>query len=394
MLKILYANWPEGYHNLRFLEALIQKYDVYTFFFDQTDRKIFRTTGERVRIPSEVKKIKFQDPPLLPIPLYIQLANKKGSVAWGVKLVLRALIFRRCIRKLNPDLLIGNGVSGTNPYGFCSALSGHHPFLVLVWGSDILVEAKFSRIFRLIAKYILKKADGVIVDSEVQKKAAMELGCKKNKIWKSPWGIDLERFNPNIDGLEVKRKLGWENNKIVIITRNHFPIYGIEYLIRAIPIVLKEVPEARFLIIGDGPLTNTLKKMTEELGVKHYTHFTGKVPNQQIPRYLRAVDIYVSTSFSDGTSASLLESMACGLPAVVTDIPANNEWIRNGKNGCLIPIKDSKALAKEISFLLKNNKMREIMGRNNIEIAKLRADWKKNVNVFYDAIQTLTADHR
>jgi len=392
LLKIVYANWPEGYFNLRFLKALVQKYDVYAFFFDQANRKIFRVQYQPIRIPSRVKKIRVQDPPLLEIPLYVRLANKKGSVGWFVKSFLRALIFRKCIKELHPDLLIGNGVSGTNPYGFCSALSGHHPLLVVVWGSDILVEAKVSRFFRLIAKYTLKKADGVIVDSEVQKKAVMELGCKKSKIWKFPWGIDLERFNPNVDGLEVKRKVGWEDNKIIITTRNHFPIYGIEYLVRAIPIVLEGVPEARFLIIGDGPLTNRLQKMTEELGVEPYTHFTGKVPNQQIPRYLRAADIYVSTSFSDGTSASLLESMACGLPAVVTDISANNEWIRNGKNGYLVPIKDSETLAEKIIFLLKNNKITKTMGRNNLRVAKARADWKKNVNVFYDVIQTLTAD--
>jgi glycosyltransferase involved in cell wall biosynthesis len=393
VLKIAYANWLENTYNLRFLEALVEKYDVYAIFFDdQMDETFKRTRYTRFRVPSGIKKIEFQDPPVLPIPFDIRLAHHKGSAAWVFKMLARAVIFRKHIRNINPDLLIGHGISGTNPYGFCSALSGYHPFLAVVWGSDILVEARNSLIFRLIAKYVLNKADGVIVDSEVQKKAAMELGCNENKIWKFPWGIDLEDFNPDISGLETKRILGWENNKIIISNRSHFPVYGIEYLIGAIPIVVKEMPEARFLIIGDGPLTEALKKMTKRLGVTRYANFVGRVPNQQISRYLKAADIYVSTSFSDGTSASLLEAMACGLPVVVTDIPANNEWIQNGKNGFLVPIKDSKTLAEKIIFLAKNNNIRKFMGRSNVEVAKVKADWKQNVNVFYDAIQTLIAD--
>lgn len=392
VLKIAYANWLEGIYNLRFLEALAKKYDVYTIFFAHQINETFkRTRYTKFRVPPGIRKIKFQEPPMLPIPLNIRLAHHIGTVAWVFKMLARAVIFRRFIRKINPDLLIGHGISGTNPYGFCSALSGYHPFLAVVWGSDILVEARNSLIFRLIAKYILNKADGVIVDSEVQKKAAMELGCNENKIWKFPWGIDLEDFNPNISGLEAKRRLGWENNKLIISNRNHFSVYGIEYLIGAIPIVVKEMPEARFLIIGNGPLTKALKKMTKKLGVTRYTHFIGRVPNQQIPMYLRAADIYVSTSFSDGASASLLEAMACGLPVVVTDIPANNEWIQNGKNGFLVPIKDSKILAEKIIFLAKNNNIRKLMGKSNVEVAKVKADWKQNVNVFYDAIQTLAA---
>jgi glycosyltransferase involved in cell wall biosynthesis len=393
VLKIAYANWLENTYNLRFLEALVEKYDACAIFFDhQIDETFKRTRYTTFRVPSGVKKIKFQDPRVLPIPFDIRLAHHKGSAAWVFKMLGRAVIFRKHIRTINPDLLIGHGISGTNPYGFCSALSGYHPFLAVVWGSDILIEAKNSLIFRLIAKYVLNKADGVIVDSDVQKKAAIELGCNENKIWKFPWGIDLEDFNPDISGLETRRILGWENNKIIISNRSHFPVYGIEYLIGAIPIVVKEMPEARFLIIGDGPLTKALKKMTKKLGVTRYASFVGRVPNQQISRYLKAADIYVSTSFSDGTSASLLEAMACGLPVVVTDIPANNEWIQNGKNGFLVPIEDSKTLAEKIIFLAKNNNIREFMGRSNVEVAKVKADWKQNVNVFYDAIQTLIAD--
>jgi len=344
-----------------------------------------------ISMPLEVKKITVKDPPLIKIPLNLRLATKKGNAGWVLKSFLRTLILRRSIRRMCPDLLIGNGVSGTNPYGLCGAFSGFHPFVVLVWGSDILVEARNSFLLRLIAKFVLRKADGVLVDSEVKRKAAMGLGCSEKKIWKFPWGIDLEMFNPGVDGTGVKRQLGWESKKVIISTRNHSAIYGVEHLVRAIPNVVKEAPDARFLIIGEGAYTNMLKEMAKNLGIDGYVRFVGKVPNKELPKYLRAADVYVSTSFSDGSSISLLESMACGLPVVVSDIPGNVEWIHNGKNGFLTPIKNPNALAEKIIFLIENDEIRESMSKANAELAKARANWKENLYMLYDVVETLTS---
>ena len=390
-LSIVYANWPEGYVNQRFIDALVQKYKVSALFFDETDQEIFRTKYPPINIPSDVKKITVKDPPLIKIPLNLRLATKSGSVGLFLKIFMRALIFRRNIRRLSPDLLIGNGVSGTNPYGLCGAFSGFHPFVVLVWGSDILVEAKNSLILRMIARFVLRRADGVIVDSEVKTRAAVELGCSRDKIWKFPWGIDLDLFKKNTEKSNIRTQLGWENNKIIISTRNHFPIYGVEFLIRSIPHVIKEIPSARFLIVGDGPNTCFLKEMAKDLGIQEYVNFTGRVPNEDLPRYIKAADLYVSTSLSDGASISLIEAMACGLPVVVSDIPGNREWVKNGKNGFLVPVKDPTALAEKIVFLLKNDDLRRLLGDNNSELAMAKADWTKNVNVLYRCIEALAA---
>jgi L-malate glycosyltransferase len=389
--RLIYANWPEGYVNQRFIEALNRKFEVRTFNFDETGTEIIRVRYPPIVIPPSIKRFTIKDPPLLNIPLNIKVATKGGSAGWVLKTFLRALLFRRYIKRLEPDLLVGNGVSGTNPYGFCCALSGFHPFVILVWGSDILIEAKKSILLRFIAKFVLKKADGVIVDSEIKRQAAIALGCLKEKIWKFPWGIDLSMFPPHVGGSYVKTHLGWANNKIIISTRNHFPIYGVEYLIKAIPIVIKRYPEARFLIIGEGTDTKKLKNMTEEAHIESYVLFVGKVPNTDLSKYLNAADIYVSTSLSDGTSNSLLESLACSLPVVVTDIPGNREWIENGKNGFLVPIKDPTKIAEKIVFLLENDELRELLGTNNAKLANEKADWKKNVNLLYQCVTTLTA---
>jgi L-malate glycosyltransferase len=388
-VTVVYANWPEGYVNQRFIDALNQRYAVSTFFFGETGTEIDRVRNQSITIPLGVEKIIVKDPPLINFPVKLKFATKKGNIGWILKFFTRALLFRRTIRNLRPNLVIGNGVSGTNPYGFCCAFSGYHPFIVLVWGSDVLLEAKNSCVFRFIAKFILRQADAVLVDSKVKESAAVQLGCSPKKIWRFPWGVDLKLFNSISKYSRLKEQLGWNTNKVVISTRNHYPIYGIEYLIRAIPAVISEVKNARFLIVGDGPTTKSLKEESERLGIGKYVLFVGNVPNEEISEYLKISNVYVSTAFSDGASNSLLEAMACSLPVVATDIPGNQEWIQNGKNGFLVPAKNSKELAEKIAFLLKDEEMMKFFGSTNSELARAHADWEKNIDILYQTVEHL-----
>ena len=96
---------------------------------------------------------------------------------------------------------------------------------------------------------------------------------------------------------------------------------------------LAEMPQAKFVIAGTGEQQAYLRELTHDLGVSNNTKFIGWVPRSELPKYLSSADVYVSSSLSDGTSNSLLEAMACGLAPIVTDIPANQTWIDDGKNG-------------------------------------------------------------
>jgi glycosyltransferase involved in cell wall biosynthesis len=363
--KICYAHDMQSIYDQLFLKTLSKKYNTCLVTFDEV--KV---------VPGGVKIFKLPDLPIKIRPHKVELL---------IKTPLRLIFFRLYLSKLKPDLLDGCWVT---VYGFYSAISNIKPFLATVWGSDVLLNPK-NPLLRAIAKYTLKRADGVIVDSVVQENAVIGLGCKKDKIWKFPWGIDLEKFKSSVEGREIKRLLGWENHPIVICTRAHKPIYGIEYLIKAIPLVVGTNPEARFLIIGEGPLTESFKRMVQEYRVEKYVKFIGTIPNEEMPRYLGAASVYVSTSFSDGTSISLLEAMACGLSVIVTDIPGNREWVKDGENGYLVPVKDHVALAEKIKILLAEKSLQDKMRMKNIKLIEERGDWRKNREIFYNAIQSL-----
>ena len=81
--------------------------------------------------------------------------------------------------------------------------------------------------------------------------------------------------------------------------------------------------------------------------------------------------------------------MACGLPVVVSDLPSNSEWVRNGENGYLVPLRDSKMLAKQIIRLLDNDTLSQQMGLRNLQIAKKRADWEINFSKLENIYETL-----
>jgi glycosyltransferase involved in cell wall biosynthesis len=265
------------------------------------------------------------------------------------------------------------------------------PLLVAVWGSDVLIEAEKSRILRVFGKVTTRLADAIIVDSEVQRRAIVGLGCPDTKICCFPWGIDLERFKPRSQHAP-RPNLG--PGKIVICTRKHRPIYGIEYLLHAAPKVLLEVKNATFLFVGNGPLLDYHKHLVKQLSLEGYVKFLGYVPNDSLLDLLNAADVYVSPSLSDGSSASLMEALACGLPVVVTKIPANQEWIKDGENGFLVPPCDSEALARSIIQLLRDAELTSRMKNANLELARKRANWAVNSRVLEECVERVTREFR
>lgn len=381
VLLYLYLHNRSGapqYHpyEYRLIETLSRKCTVVAAFFTRSKKVEFQ---ERIA-PPQVLLLPIRD-----LPLVDRLPS---LLRWPLDTTLRTLRTLLLAWIMRPDVLDGNWL--TRDGGVFCSFSGYHPFLATAWGSDILVEATKSRILRLFGKLTVRIADSVIVDSEVQRKAVIRLGCDSSKIYSFPWGIDLDIFRLRKKTSPTKDLKQWgRKTKIIISTRNHFPIYGIEYLIRAIPLILEKVDYARFLIVGDGPLLTYYKALVKQMGIEDYVRFPGRVPQAALARLLNFADIYVSTSLSDGTSASLLEALATGLPTVVTAIPANREWIVHGRNGFLVPPSDSTALADSIVRLLESETLRSKMRHFNLRVAEERADWKINSRVLERCISNL-----
>lgn len=320
--------------------------------------KYFASHGHEVHLISQMP---FGGNNIENIKLYVlrRFNPRIPIISLLVNLLFNVIQVKRWVREIKPDILHAHYITS---YGFWGALSGFHPLVLSAWGSDVLIDPKRSLLSRVLIKYTLKRADFFIAWSSAIKVALLNFGAQESRTSVIFLGIDTHQFNSARREERLRQWLGASKSPIVISTRTLSSLYSVDTLIRAIPPVVEELPETKFVIIGDGDQKDYLVKLATDKGITNATRFLGRVPHDELPKYLASSDIYVSTSLSDGTSQSLLEAMACELAPVVTDIPANQNWVTEGNNGCLFPIKDYKILAEKIIFLLRDKGARHNFG--------------------------------
>jgi glycosyltransferase involved in cell wall biosynthesis len=282
---------------------------------------------------------------------------------------------RMLIKKINPDILHAHYAKLN---GAVAALTGFHPFVLTAWGSDVLIAPK-SIIKRPFIKISVRKADLLTCDAEHVKEAMIKLGAEASKIHIIRFGIDTKRFSPGKTDEEIKNKLG-ASNAIVISLRSLEPVYDVETLIKSIPLIIKEIPETKFIIAGRGVQEEYLKELAKNLGVSKNIRFVGFLQNEEILKYLQISDVYVSTALSDaGLASSTAEAMACQLPVIITDSGENRKWIRSGENGFIVPVKNPQMLAEKIIYLLRNKDAREKFGNAGRKIIEKRDDYYREM---------------
>jgi len=279
---------------------------------------------------------------------------------------------RRAIHLLRPDIVHAHYLGA---YGLVGALAGVHPFVATAWGSDILFAGK-SLLKRPFVKHVLRSADVITCDADHMIRAIRTFGIKEGDVRLIYFGIDTEQFRPAAPSRELRTRLGLGDSPCVISLRRLEPVYDVETLLRAAALVLQQVPQAKFVIAGSGSQETMLKGLANSLGITENVVFVGAIPNHELPSYLTSMDVYVSTSLSDGgLSSSTAEAMACGVPVVISHAAENEKWVESGVTGYLTPVRDSFALAEKLRLLLQDPALRAEFGRAGREVIKQRNDF-------------------
>jgi glycosyltransferase involved in cell wall biosynthesis len=298
--------------------------------------------------PSNIKKL-----PLMRFPLkQYPVSSLLSSFFWLLQL-------KEYIKKIKPDVVVCTYMI---IYGYLGALSNFHPLIQYTSGSDVLIEPKKNIIFKILVKYSLSKADLILAPSYEMKNEILKMNIT-NPIKFAIKGVDTHLFSPN-KTFNHKENISIPTDSFIIISTRHLnPLYDVETLINSMPSLLKNNKKIHLIVVGNGIQKDYLKKLVSRLDIESNVHFTGAIPHDELPYYLNLADVYVSTSLSDGTSNSLLEAMACGVPVVVTDIPSNRYWIKDGDNGYLFSPKNSKNLSELLLNLFNDPEKRQLMGR-------------------------------
>lgn len=276
---------------------------------------------------------------------------------------------QKIIRELKPDLIHAGPIQSC---AFLGALTGFHPLVSVSWGYDLLLDASRNGINRWVTKYTLRNSDVMVGDCQTIREKAEYFGMKSDRIVTFPWGIDLDHFN-----LLESKKI--ENRQFTLLsTRAWEPVYGVEIIAHAFVKAVREIPQLRLVMLGNGSQKESLFRIFSRENALEKVVFGGQVEQADLPRYYQNADIYVSATHSDGTSISLLEALACGTPALVSDLPGNKEWISPGVEGWLFPKGDADGLKASITHAWQNRDRLVEMGKAARSLAESRADWNRN----------------
>ncbi len=297
---------------------------------------------------------------------------------------MRALFeIKKFIKQINPDVLHLHTLYFPSYWGL---FTGFHPLLFTPWNGDILWARNKSFYYRSLVRFGLKQADAITVDNHVMRDTCLRYGAAEDKVCVTRWyGADVEHFHPQIDGSQIRDNLQLGDSPVVLSTRSltAFP-YNIDVIIKSIPLVIKEVPEAKFVFIWHATTEKDLTKikdMVVKLKIQDAVRLVGKIEDYcDVPKYYGIADAIVSIASPDSTPASLFEAMACGVPPVVSDIPAITEFVKDGWNGYVVPPRDHHAVAEAIVRLLKNSSTRRLFAERNLELVREKANYQKEMS--------------
>lgn len=359
-MKLIYFSLGYSTHDYRFLKAISN--GGHEVFFVQLEGN--KRTVEDRSIPENITQVIWK--------------GGRESFRWSNLLKL-TLDFRRLVREIKPDLIHAGPIQTC---ALIAVLSGFHPILTMSWGFDLMDDVHKNKWWEIVTRYTLKHSTFFTSDANVTRDKAVAYGMNPEKTIVFPWGVDLEHFQSSTFNLRP-------STFTLFCNRSWESRYGIDVLARAFVIVAQQNENIDLILLNSGSQGNKIRSILQNGGVLDRVTFGGQVSQTDLPRWYHMADVYISPSHVDGSSVSLMEALACGLPCLVSDIPANKEWIVENENGWLFKDGDANHLAEKIFAAMNRREKLPEIGRASRRSAEMRADWKKNAEVLMNVYRSL-----
>jgi len=290
---------------------------------------------------------------------------------------------KKLIKEFRPDILHAHYATSC---GLVAALTGFHPYILSVWGDDILEFPNRSPFHKWAVKKALTSADCITATSSMLEKASRKLANNLNNIHVIPFGVDLSHFIYKDRNSQEYINIG--------TVRNLTPKYGLEYLIKAASKLLDKGHKLKLTIIGDGPSRDLLESIASRLGIGDRAEFVGFIANEKVVEYLNNFDIFVMPSIGEGETfgVAAVEAMATGLPVVASRIGGLPEVIDDGKTGILVEPGNVEELTKALEFYILSRESRIEHGRNGRAKVESHYNWHDNTEMMNQLYKKVVAD--
>lgn len=244
--------------------------------------------------------------------------------------------FRRAVREFRPDLVFA---TWAYPDGWAAVRLGHAaglPVVLQVHGSDILLLGEYAAKKRRTAEAV-RAADGIVAVSHDIARHLAELGADSAKVRVIHNGVDRAEFSPGDKDCE-RAALGLPSGeRVLLFVGNLVPVKAIDVLLRACADPILATVRPRLLVVGEGPLRQSLERLAGELGIADRVRFAGSLPQSELARWYRAADVFVLPSHSEGVPNVLLEASACGTPWVASRVGGIPEIAHLGVSRLVTP---------------------------------------------------------
>jgi L-malate glycosyltransferase len=280
-------------------------------------------------------------------------------------------IVKKIVRHFKPDILHAHYATS---YGLVGALSGFHPFILSVWGSDVYNFPGKSKFHKRIFQYNLRKADMLMSTSHVMRAELKKYTTKDISV--TPFGVNVDEFSP------VERR----NVNGIVNVGTIKPIeekYGISDIIDAAALLVNNNSGIRyhFYLIGPGSDLDHYRKVIEEKQLTSFFDVTGRIPFSDIGKYHQLLDIFLNVSVEDSESfgVAAVEAMACGKPVIVSAVGGLLEVIDNGASGMVVPKHDPEKLAAAIHHLATHPEEAGELGKKARERVLQNYNWQSNL---------------
>lgn len=370
-IRILYLSSINGGHDFRFVEKFRTLEPHYKFLFVTMDADLER----------EIRPYGIECRNLNPQKRAFDDWDRRGAygpidrlrLRWGFRRHRQA--FRQLLAEFRPHIVHAGWLQTDSYLAACEKCT---PLVVMEWGTDILIRPFDNERNLAKTRFTLSQADLFVCDAQDSAdKCNLILGKKRIPILQFPWGIDLKRFHANGRATELGSPLR------IAVVKNLVEVSDLPTLLKALVILKRQKVALQVDFYGAGALRANLEAEAKALGVDGIARFHGRVDYAKIPELLRRADLYVSCNLSEGTSLAMMEAMACGALPIVTRLPAYEQWITDGLNGYLFPVKDAPALAKVIGAVAGAAERGEAaqlesMRRYNLELSAREFNWDDN----------------
>lgn len=214
----------------------------------------------------------------------------------------------------------------------------------------------------------MQKCQHIIIPSESLREILVRKYGLDSRYTVIPTGTNLDPFL-RADGKSLRAEQGWNDETVLISVGRLAPEKNWDTLLQAFSKVVLEHPHTRLVLIGDGTARQNLESLASELGIGEQVTFTGALPFDEVPRYLKAADAFTFASITETQGLVTIEAMAAALPIVAVDGPGTRDIVEHGKQGLLVE-NNPDALAEGLRRLLSDSQLRKRFSNNAFKKAK------------------------